>query len=192
MVKLYVADISLLTEPKKHMRQRIGAGLLLEKVLALCFDGKKPDEFVRSRGVHGKPMIEGVEYNLSHSGDWVICAISDKPVGCDIEKIRKAPATVANHFFSDKEKEYLDGLSPEQYDEGFFRIWTLKESYVKMTGEGLAVPFGSYEILMDGQAKVLRNGQIQECCMSELAWNGYRIAVCAKEEVEGTFLLPCP
>ncbi len=177
-----MADISHLSGQKKHEVQSKGAGLLLEKVLALCFDGKSSDDFEKSVGKHGKPLLKGVEYNLSHSGDLAVCAISDKPVGCDVEKVRRAPEGVANRFFSNGEKKHLSSVPPERYDEEFFRIWTLRESYVKMTGEGLGLPLGSYEIIMGEQVRVIRDGQLQECYMKEFEVDGYRIAVCGMEE----------
>lgn len=209
MVKLYVADISNLPDPmsnlellyklplnrqqrihnmkqEKSRTQSMGVGLLLQKVLAL-YHMQDSQVYVSE---HGKPMIDGLEFSLAHSGNLVICAISDKPVGCDVEKIREAPKGVAERCFSDSELVYLSGFSGEEYDRAFFRLWTMKESYVKMTGEGLGVPFEAYEVIVeqgnissarDGCARVLRDGQVQDCRLSSFELPGHIISSCAEE-----------
>lgn len=216
MVKLYVADISNLPDPMLHSellhrlpmdrqqrihnlkqeksrKQSIGVGLLLQKVLAL-YHMQDSQVYV---GEHGKPMVEGLEFNLSHSGDLVICVVSDKPVGCDIEKLREAPKGVSERCFSDGEQAYLSQFVGEEYDKAFFRLWTMKESYVKMTGEGLRVPFETYEIVAvedckeackqckDGRCQasvqVMRDGKMQDGFLSSLGLQGYIISVCTED-----------
>lgn len=200
MVKLYVADIMNLPDPlscpellqklsperqqkvhnskhEKSRKQSMGAGLLLQKVLAL-YHMEMTSVVV---GEHGKPMLEGVEFNLSHSGDLVICAVSDEPIGCDVEMIRKAPERVAVRYFSESEKEYLNQFCGEDYDTEFFRLWTMKESYVKMTGEGMGLPLGIYEIVLGDCARVIRDGEIQDCYLTEIEMDGYIISVCAED-----------
>ena len=204
MVKLYVADISNLPDPlsvpetlkslpterqqrihkmqqEKSRKQSMGVGLLLQKVLAL-YHMQDSQVFI---GEHGKPMIEGLEFSLAHSGNLVICAVSDEPVGCDVEEIRKAPKGVAERYFSESEQAYLSRFSAEEYDKEFFRLWTKKESYVKMTGEGLGLPFEEYEILLeDAGAKVIRNGEVQGCYLSFFEWQGYVISICAENSAK--------
>ena len=199
MVKLYVADISNLPDPlsvpellqrlplerqqrihnmkqEKSRKQSMGVGLLLQKVLAL-YHMQDSQVLV---GEHGKPMIDGLEFSLSHSGNLVVCAVSHEPVGCDVEEIRKAPERVAERYFSCGEQEYLSQFAEEEYDRAFFRLWTMKESYVKMTGEGLGVPMEQYEVVVDDYARVIRDGGVQECYVSEVEIPGYIISICAK------------
>lgn len=208
MVKLYVADISSLPDPlsvpevlqtlplerqkrihnmkqEKSRKQSMGVGLLLQKVLAL-YHMQDSDVFVDE---HGKPKVEGLEFSLSHSGNLVLCAVSEEPVGCDIERLREAPKGVAERYFSDAEQAYLSRFSADEYDRKFFRIWTMKESYVKMTGEGLRVPFEAYEVAVnkcasgwyEDCAQVLRNGETQGCYLSSVELNGHIISICAEE-----------
>ena len=83
---------------------------------------------------NGKPYLEGnpVYFNLSHSGNMVMCAISDMRVGCDIELMKKQPnLRVAKRFFAKEEYESI------KENSDFYRLWTLKESYVKLNGEGI-------------------------------------------------------
>lgn len=98
-------------------------------------------------GEHGKPLLDGVFFNVSHSGNIVVCALGDYPIGCDIELIRKTPKSVINRAFHKGEIQVLRSLSPEDSeDRGFFRLWTAKESYIKLIGAGLA--YGMKKIYM--------------------------------------------
>ena len=202
MVKLYVADISNLPDPllvpdelkklpmerqqrihnmqqEKSRKQSMGVGLLLQKVLAL-YHMQDSQVFI---GEHGKPMIEGLEFSLAHSGNLVICAVSDKPIGCDVEEIRKAPKGVAKRYFSESEQAYLSRFSEEEYDKEFFKLWTMKESYVKMTGEGIAQTLEKFEVVVGERARVLRDGAVQDCFLQDLVLEGYLVSVCRKEVV---------
>ena len=83
----------------------------------------------------GKPYIEGCPYqfNISHSGDWLLLAVGDVPIGADIEKITKIRPKTMEKFFTLTEQERVSANGAEE----FFKIWTQKESYVKFTGEGI-------------------------------------------------------
>lgn len=201
MVHLYITDVSALLLPKEcpelvaklseerqqklkmllqpeKQKQCLGAGLLLEKVLAQ--HGVSADS-VRV-GKNGKPEVDGIFFNLSHSGALVVCAVSDKLVGCDIEQRKAAPLHLAERFFGERERAYLATFTGEEYDHQFFRLWTMKESYVKMTGEGMSLSFDSFEIIPGDTMCVLRDGQRQDCYLTEYEVSGYQVTVCAKEE----------
>ena len=97
---------------------------------------------------YGKPhMINapGVHFNTSHSGDLVVCAINDEPVGVDIEVIRAPKPDVAKRFFRSDEYEYITS-GADAPDVAFFRIWTMKESYVKWLGKGLRARLDSFSV----------------------------------------------
>lgn len=199
MVKLYVADIKKLPDPllnsellhklpqqrqqrihdmkqEKSRKQSMGAGLLLQKVLALyhIHDSQvKPDK-------NGKPVVEGLEFNLSHSGDLAICAVSDKPIGCDVEELREAPKGMAERYFSETEQAFVNSFSGDEYNRAFFQIWTMKEGYVKMTGEALRLPFKEYEVV-GNEKGILRDGEEQACCLRTMELQGYIISICAED-----------
>lgn len=202
MVHLYAADIRNLADPKEDpeildelsaerkcrimkylkaqdRKRSLGAGLLLNEIL--------PHYGVSPAGIrigeNGKPEAEGIFFNLSHSDDIVICAIAEKEVGCDVEKIVKAPEGVAERFFHPRETEYVKACMGEERDHRFFRIWTMKESYIKMTGEGMGLSFDRFEFLLDAdKTKVRRDGKIFPCHIMEYDIPGYKVSVCAKEE----------
>lgn len=83
----------------------------------------------------GKPMLLGENmpyFNISHCDLAVACAISDKCIGIDVEPYSSYSDEVAQEVFNDAELAYVDG-SPKRFAE----LWTIKESYLKYTGEGL-------------------------------------------------------
>ena len=93
---------------------------------------------VLTAGCNGKPYIEPLPWvhcNLSHSGAVVACALSDAPVGVDVQAHRAVEDSLARRVMSDSEYAHWRGCDdPQSY---FFAIWTLKESYSKYTGRGL-------------------------------------------------------
>ena len=87
---------------------------------------------------YGKPFLENyqdISVNISHSGDGVICGISDKAVGVDIQEIIPYDKSIGEMILSESEKAYLS--SSENPDLTFTELWALKESYVKMLGIGI-------------------------------------------------------
>ena len=111
-------------------RESLCAGLLLSHVLRL--HGLDPDEPVTVLPA-GKPVFAGREdvfFSLSHSGGQVLCALSDRPVGADVQQVREARLTVAR-WFHPEERRWLDSLPAEERQAGLFRLWTRKEAWVK-------------------------------------------------------------
>lgn len=202
MVSVYAIDSRLLPDPKENpallhrlgsSRRRkvmkylqaddrkrcMGAGLLLAEILPLY--GGNPEKI--TCGPEGKPQTENVQFNLSHSGNLVICAAGGKAVGCDIEKIEKEPEGVAECFFHRKEAQYLQKFKGPERSAMFFRLWTWKESYVKMTGEGLNLPLQDFEVLPEGERiRVRRGDAMLPCHIMEYDIPGYQVSVCAEEE----------
>lgn len=106
----------------------------------------------------GKPYLlhhPEIYFSISHSGRLAVCAASDKPVGIDAQEIRSYDAGIATLAFSAKERAWLAGQSDG--DRAFTRLWTRKESYLKMTGEGITVDLQDISLepyeYTDGRAK---------------------------------------
>lgn len=78
-------------------------------------------------GNNGKPMASDCYFNISHSHGLVACAVSDVPVGIDVEKIRPVPPRLMD-ILSPQERESV------RCDADFFRLWTLKEALIKCRG----------------------------------------------------------
>ena len=96
--------------------------------------------FALSNGIHGKPYLSDhthIHFNISHCNNGCICAIADSPIGLDIQDIRPFSWSVANHCCLEKEKQLLRECSDPATE--FTKIWTMKESYLKMKGTGITV-----------------------------------------------------
>lgn len=201
MIKLYISDIRNLQDPKDHLemledlpkarkekilcfklpsgrKQSLGAGLLLKKVLS---DYGISQEKLKI-GKNGKPEAEGIQFNLSHTDGLAVCAVGKLPVGCDVEKIKKAPEKIAERYFTENEAAYLKKCSADVYNEEFFRFWTTKEAYMKMTGEGLSLGLDQFEVRLDGpHISIYKDGKLENCYIKEYEIPGYKVTVCARE-----------
>lgn len=146
MLKLYYCDVSkmtdeefarLCTDTNKSPNQKLSlaGGALIKNAIAQEFDIDK-ENVTFKRTQKGKPYTESVdvEFSISHSGDIVVCAVSDNPVGIDIEKIREVNLNVAKRLFTPDEQEYIFEKNSKQR---FFEVWTKKEAYVKLLGLGI-------------------------------------------------------
>mgnify|MGYP002625223055 CR=1 FL=1 len=100
-------------------------------------------------GEHGKPLLinfPGIFFNISHSQNSVVCAVSDTPVGVDIQDIRHLTLNVGRKFLSGSELEKVSAITdPSALDDELCRIWCIKESYGKMTGKGFGEGFCSVD-----------------------------------------------
>lgn len=89
----------------------------------------------------GKPVAKvlGREFfvSISHSGDFVACALSDTPVGIDLEATREIKPDFIKRALSEEEYSFVKE-SVEGEQRAFLEIWTAKEAYLKLTGEGLS------------------------------------------------------
>ena len=91
-----------------------------------------------SYGPHGKPALRDypdIHFNFSHCRDAVVCVISNRPVGIDVESVSHYKETVARYTMN--ERELREILEAERPDVAFTRLWTMKEAVLKLSGEGL-------------------------------------------------------
>lgn len=120
-------------------------------------------------GQDGKPYFKDIPlyFSISHSGDYVLLAVSGREIGADIQAHRAGAAErIAERYFSPEEIRALH--SAQDRDALFFRLWTRKEAYGKLTGRGLAASI----------EKDLWSGG-QELCWEEYGGlSGYSMAVC--------------
>ncbi|PFD48722.1 4-phosphopantetheinyl transferase [Bacillus cereus] len=142
----------------------------------------------------GKPYLkndQNVHFNLSHSGDFVVACIDKSKVGIDIEKIDNIPIDDITNIFYQNEINYIknnDGNTTNL--ERFFRIWTLKESFLKYLGKGLS--FGLKAIMFNIAEsgawhkidyKVLKKIGHEKCHFNQMnLTNDYIVSVCREYE----------
>lgn len=157
--------------------------LLAEALLRKALFDRGIKNFTIEYGKNGKPYIGGggIYFNLSHSEETVICAVSDKEVGADVEKVTDIDFEIANKFFHRAEYEML--MRQRTYEEKrdmFFRLWTLKESFLKATGFGMSLPANSFCIdIKNNEISVFQNVSKETYYFREYDFNdGYKYAVC--------------
>lgn len=88
---------------------------------------------------YGKPYLSDypdAHFNISHSGKYVVCVVSDKPVGIDVQEIGKYNFDVARRICNAKELKQIEN-SEDKVPE-FTKLWTQKEAVLKMIGTGIA------------------------------------------------------
>lgn len=119
----------------------LAAGCLLHD--ALCRElGLLPKEkgaFSIGYREGGKPFLrerEGLFFNLSHSGDYVCCAVGREETGVDIQVHTKVRQSLPERFFTQEDNRRLKEAGTER-EALFFRMWSIKESYLKLTGKGI-------------------------------------------------------
>lgn len=198
MVELFAADInqiaphahhliSLLDEERQARVRAFGesrsalltlaAGLLLYDIFG---EHARTSHF--ERGKRGKPHLpDYAPFNISHAGDYAVLALSHQTVGVDLERIRPLEwQRIALRFFHPKERAYLEQSAEPESD--FFRIWTLKESYMKAEGTGFSISPASFAVLPSGEESALFLGETAYRFTRRHAFPGYCLSVCSLED----------
>lgn len=135
---------------------------------------------------NGKPYLRDFDncyFNISHSGNWIICAISGKEVGADIELVREIKTDIAHRYFSNKECKALDNKTGGAIKSYFFDLWTIKESYLKLVGKGLTQSLNSFTVVkIRNTFKITINNNILNVFIKQYKIDKeYKMAVCAYE-----------
>lgn len=122
----------------------LGAGLLLAYALrqAGASNASLPNL------PNGKPVLAAgpdTHFSLSHSGKLAVCAVSDQPVGVDVEVLHSIDHDVMTLCFQMQEQKWIT----QSNDPGraYTRLWTCKESYLKRTGAGMACDLRAFSVL---------------------------------------------
>ena len=136
---------------------------------------------------HGKPYFvnSDLKFNLSHSGRYVVAAVSDYEVGIDIQKKKADKHRIAEKNFLRGECEYINaGTNDEERHQRFCEVWTLKEAYLKNIGMGLRKPLNSFEIVFRPEGPVIRN--LTEYRYTQFLMNDkYIVSICRDINDEG-------
>ena len=162
------------------------AGLLLRYVLQ-CLFGLSDAQSQTVTAENGKPYLKSglVQFSLSHSGSLAAGAFSNCPVGLDVEMMRKIKAEIYRPCMTDDECRKLMLLPENQRDSAFFRLWTMKESFTKMTGLGLYDDFSRFSAvpLPRNEALIIRPKFSEKVFLfSEMLQENYWLSVCLDSE----------
>ena len=176
-----------LLKHEKDKNRSLGAGIALDHALETYGLREKSVEY--EFGEWGKPSLKyhpNIHFSLSHSGNYAICSIGDKPMGNDIELIKQGRLKVADRFFAKEELDWMYAVEDEEeITQRMFRIWTMKESFLKATGMGISLPLHDFAVVMDEEKNKIRvkhtfNAKYYH--MREYAGiPDYRVAVCCEE-----------
>ncbi len=105
---------------------------------ALCTALKRPIETLRlARDKRGKPFLMdgGMHFNISHSGDWVVCALHTAPVGIDIQELRPVSPALSRRLCTEDDLGYLRQAADRHH--ALLSLWSAKEAYFKYVGSGI-------------------------------------------------------
>ncbi len=140
----------VLLKAEADKKRSLGAALLLDYALSTV--GLREREMEYDTTEHGKPIFryhQGLHFSLSHSGRYALCSLADRPVGCDIEQLRPDKQRIADRFFTKEENAWIGEAPEAERDDRLFRLWTMKESFLKVTGLGMSLPLTSFSVVMD-------------------------------------------
>lgn len=157
-----------------------GAGLLLRYAFhreGIPFSGNS-----FSVGMHGKPYHHARCFNLSHSGKYVVCVTGKEEVGCDIQKRKPVHDRIMSRFFTEEEQKYVQAADDLKKEEYFTKIWALKESYMKMTGEGLTRNLQEISLHIEDDIRIMDKEKEADVHFIVQQLEEYIITVCAREK----------
>ena len=142
----------------EHLTERAQAYDLLERAARLHWGWDRLPEMAREE--RGKPYFPGApqyHFNLSHSGPFALCALSDRPVGVDIQVVRPAwSPKLVDRSCTPEERSWLAALGDRPED--FAALWACKESVGKESGYGIPHPPSRLSVPLPGDGGPLRPG----------------------------------
>lgn len=134
----------------KHYKDSVRTiiGELLIHYLYIQNHKESYSSLVILRNQYGKPYCnnKAFHFNVSHTGNWVVCIIDTKQVGIDIELMTDIDYEALISLFHPSESQQLKQTTNKK--EYFFKLWTIKESVIKNIGKGLSIPLNSFSICL--------------------------------------------
>jgi 4'-phosphopantetheinyl transferase len=167
-------------------------GEFLARYAIILQTGLSNEDIILSTTHYGKPYIEGMEgihFNISHAGNWVVCALDNSPVGIDVEQVMPVDIEEFSDHFSAEEYALLSAEAGERQLGLFYELWTLKEAYIKQQGKGMSIPLNAFSVsgLTEGRPYLAIEGKKAGgifLLQYEIDEN-YKMAVCAAGEEFG-------
>jgi 4'-phosphopantetheinyl transferase len=144
---------------QRVIRSRVVLRLLLANYLSIF-----PNEVLLEYETLGKPYLHpdhqsDLQFNLSHSDDYWICAVTRRyEIGVDVQ-MRKSKVDfqgIADRYYSASEKTNLQELTVSQRVRCFFDVWARKEAFLKASGQGLSFGLDKIEVTVNAvEARIL-------------------------------------
>ncbi len=164
------------------------AELLLNRSLERCTDVQTPAQYHRNE--HGKPYLTDTPetyVNWSHSGDYVICAISDREVGIDLQRMDREPKeNLIRKALTPEECENLKKAAPEDRKKRFYEYWSVKESFLKALGTGFYTSLARFQVNFEKGNPVIEqqiNDHLYICRLLAFCESDYVAAICVENGI---------
>lgn len=161
------------------------AELLLHRSLEYCTDVQVPVKYHRNE--HGKPYLTDepeIYVNWSHSGDYVICAVADREVGIDLQKMDREPKeNLIRKVLTKEEQEFYRSVPESDRKSLFYQYWSVKESFLKALGTGFYTSLQTFQVDMkEGQPQISHhiNRENYSCRLLSFRDIEYAAAVCVE------------
>lgn len=201
-----IMKFHFMTDKKRSLMGTLLSGYAISKAL-----GISPREVEYGKNEYGKPFVVSsnehgesfamgepdVQFNISHSGNYVALAIGNEPVGIDVQEHKDGMDNIAERFFSKEEKEALaaagaaggektggpDNSTPDLERELFYEMWSLKEAYIKAIGKGLSQPLDEFGVInKNGEYKLFIKGkESTDYHFAKYDLEGYSLCVCSTD-----------
>lgn len=121
-----------------HRADSMAVGAALAKYMIQTRFGIPASRQRIEYGEHGKPYLPDypdVHFNISHSDEYIVCAVCDRAVGIDIQTVREYNSALAERYFSDEEITFIEQSGNKAL--AFTTVWAQREAYGKMLGRGI-------------------------------------------------------
>jgi 4'-phosphopantetheinyl transferase len=170
-------------------RYRSAMGEIVSRYAIQKVAGIKSGDLAVEYGSNGKPYLRnypGIHYNISHSGEYVVCAVAKVNLGIDVEHVRNYNLRVAERYFSKPELADLLKFEGDQRRDYFFTLWTIKESYLKALGRGLTKSLSSFTVNRKGDGFSLsgEDTAADYSVFNTILPDNYRMSVCYMGQVQ--------
>lgn len=141
--------------PEQSRQHSLAGDLLAMTAYRKAYPGDlfPPERAVTPAGKPYFPARPEFHYSISHSGEWVVCAVGAVPLGVDIQ-VERPVRPVVFRALSPVEQRELDGLEEQERFPAFFDIWCLKEAYSKAIGLGLKSRFRDFSVSKKAEISV--------------------------------------
>ena len=133
---------------------------------------------------YNRPFIKGaIDFNISHSGNYVVCAINTAGrVGVDVERMKLLHIEEFKGYMTDEEWRAIQ-VSPGHLEK-FYDLWTLKESVVKGDGRGMSLPLTDVRV----EGEVARVGNVCWYAKKINLDSHYSCHIAANHEISSMYL----
>ncbi|MEM9804807.1 MAG: 4'-phosphopantetheinyl transferase superfamily protein [Cyanobacteria bacterium P01_D01_bin.56] len=175
---------------EKDQRKFAVARSTLRQILG-NYTQTNPGDVVFDYSARGKPSLRhnqrGLQFNLSHSGEYALCGVAQEPLGVDIEQLRFMDRLdgLIERCLAPSEQRTLSNLPEADKSTAFLEYWTCKEAYLKATGQGISESLTAIEVELAPTPKLKVSGNPWYLQMLA-ATKGYTAAVVTTPNITQT------